>query len=979
MAPAGGSVPEVALLGRWAFDQAFQDAVAGMAVVDADCRYRLVNPAFCRMLGRDAADLIGGRTIDVAHPDDAARTGAELLSGGLWWAGAGQARKQYVRPDGTVVNTLQTTTVLRDEAGRGSALLVQVLDIREAEEARGRVERRLQALLARSSELTLLLDSDGRLVYVSPASARVIGYEPGTVQGRMADELLHPDDRARGANIFSGHLEAPGHVAAHDFRILHRDGTWRRVEAVVTNLLDDPAIGAVVVNLRDVTDERRVQEQLAASERRFRSLVTNSWDIITVHAADGRYLYASPAVTAQLGYLPEQLAGTHPFRLVHPEDAHIFEELARTIDGSRPDDQPLTYRLLRSDGEWRWLESMALNRLDDPAVRGVVVTTRDVTVRVRREAMQEALTTLSGEALRGEPLEHLFQRATDLAAGALGVRNCAVSRFIEGMSMEVVSRHGPALRSGIYPVEIDGQPTSLGASALRSRASVVWRADHPDTGRLPDAEALGLHSGAAALVADGPEPYGLVSAYSTSPEAFTADDVSFLEAVANVLAAAVGRCRVEVELRKRALQDELTGLPNRPALLDRMRVALARLARHPGDVAVLFIDTDDFKLVNDSLGHAAGDRVVAAVAERIAGALRHADTVARFGGDEFVILCESTDLPTAEEVARRVHDALVPPIELGERRINLTASIGIATTADPATIPDDLLAQADTAMYAAKQAGKHRSVCFDQAMRRRVDEQLQVVSGLRQAVERSELRLFYQPVVRADTGAVVGAEALVRWQHPVDGLLGPDRFIGYAEASELILPLGEWVLSTACRQGSAWAGAGLRATVSINVSGRQLAHPGFADTVERHLAESGVPPDLVCLEVTESAVMADIERAASILRELRSLGVQVGVDDFGTGYSSLSYLADLEFDFVKIDQSFVSRYDQDRRAAALLETIAALCRSLDLPAVAEGVETDAQLAEVRRLGITYAQGYLFGRPMPVDQLPSCGRGATTAA
>jgi predicted signal transduction protein with EAL and GGDEF domain len=369
----------------------------------------------------------------------------------------------------------------------------------------------------------------------------------------------------------------------------------------------------------------------------------------------------------------------------------------------------------------------------------------------------------------------------------------------------------------------------------------------------------------------------------------------------------------------------------------------------------------------------AGDRVVSAVAGRIQDVVRPTDTVARFGGDEFVVVCDQTDETAAAEVARRVRTALAAPILLDDRPIVVTASVGIAVTTDPAMTADDLLARADTAMYAAKQAGKDRSAVFDTGMRRKVNERLDTATGLRRALADGELRLHYQPVVTVSTGAVIGAEALLRWQHPTEGLLGPDRFIGYAETTGLIVPIGAWVFETACRQSATWQAEGRPAVMSINVSGRQLARPDIIEVVADALKASGVHPGNIVLEVTESAVLSDLDRAARVMTELRQLGVHLGMDDFGTGYSSLSYLANLPFDVVKIDRAFITGFGHDRRTAAMLETIAALCRSLDLRAVAEGVETEAQLAEVRRLGIPYVQGFLFGPAAPAEEMISGSR------
>ncbi len=888
-------------------EAAFRDAVTGMAILDLEGRFRMVNPAFCRLVGRSEDELMRLNPVDVTHPEDRPASASmleSLLSGG---ADSDQRRKRYVRPDGTVLTVQRTTTVMRNGEGEVVGLFSQVLDVSEAvaaEAALRKSEKRFRALVAHASDLTVLLDASGTVLYASPASAALLGYPPETVEGRSAFEFLHFEDLELATANFAFRRATPGVTAPAEYRVRHRDGSFRHVEIVVTNRFGDPDVSALVLNIRDVTEAREAERQLAASEQRLRALVSGSWDVITLHDADSRYLYCSPAVTTLLGWHPDELVDTDAMSLIHPDDvpaAQSFWQLTRESGPGRV----LEYRYRHRNGSWCWLESTAHNRLDDPAVGGVVVTSRDVSSRRRRAAQQDAVAVLSREALRGGALENLFTRAVNLVADVLEVEHCTVLRLEGADRLNVVVRYGSPLVEGAFPAEVGGRPVSLAARALRERRSVVWGSDDrdPELNWYPRFSRLGISSGAATAIGDGNDVFGALSVYSTEPDAFSRDEVSFLEATANVLVAAIGRRRVEQELRQQALHDNLTGLPNRVLLFDRLTAALARLDRQGGSVAVLFIDTDDFKLVNDSLGHAAGDQIVSAIAS------------------------------------------------------------------SPGLTPDDVLAQADTAMYTAKQAGKDRAAVFDQRMRQVVTAQLDTASGLRRALAGDELRLFYQPVVDSESGSVVGAEALIRWQHPTEGLLGPDRFIAYAESSGLIVPIGGWVLETACRQAAAFAAVGFAGSMSINVSSRQLVEVDLVAEVANALEQSGASPGAIALEVTESAVMTDVDRVARVLEELRRLGVNVGMDDFGTGHSSLSCLASLPLDFVKIDRSFIARFDEDRRAAALLQTIAALCRTLELAAVVEGVETERQRDEVRRLNIPYIQGFLFGRPVPAESFP----------
>jgi diguanylate cyclase (GGDEF)-like protein/PAS domain S-box-containing protein len=432
------------------------------------------------------------------------------------------------------------------------------------------------------------------------------------------------------------------------------------------------------------------------------------------------------------------------------------------------------------------------------------------------------------------------------------------------------------------------------------------------------------------------------------------------------------RKRAQAELAHRALHDPLTGLPNRLLFTDRLEVALARLARRAGAVAILFVDLDRFKLINDSHGHEVGDRVLVETASRLRGILRPSDTLSRFGGDEFTILCEDVSSEVdVSSVAERIAEALAEPFPLADREVFLSASIGIALGRDGAMSASALLRDADAAMYGAKERGRSRYAIYDGAMRLRGAERLETETALRRAIERDELRVHYQPEVELETGRVVGVEALVRWAHPDRGLVPPGEFIPVAEDTGLIAPIGEWVLREACRQAHAWQGvygdAPLR--MAVNLSGRQLAHEGLRDTVANALADADLPPELLCLEITESALAEDPDAARETLLSLRRLGVCLAIDDFGVGFSSLSQIRQLPpVDVIKIDRSFVSGIGQNREDEAIVASVISLARALEVETIGEGVETAEHAMALRELGCDHAQGFHFARPAPAAEI-----------
>jgi diguanylate cyclase (GGDEF)-like protein len=442
------------------------------------------------------------------------------------------------------------------------------------------------------------------------------------------------------------------------------------------------------------------------------------------------------------------------------------------------------------------------------------------------------------------------------------------------------------------------------------------------------------------------------------------DDAGSFEFYSGVMHDISERKRFESELAHQATHDALTGLPNRVLLLDRLEQALQRARRHHKRVAVLFLDLDRFKVVNDSLGHSVGDRLLVSIAERLGTVVRPGDTIARFGGDEFVVLCEDLETQAdAVAVAERVNAVISGPFEIDDAEVFVGVSIGIAFPDDIEAEAGTLIRDADAAMYRAKERGRARYEVFDNQMRASAVDRLDIENALRRAQERRELRVFYQPIISLDTGAITGVEALIRWEHPERGLLNPIEFIQIAEETGLIVPMGAWVLDHACRQIMRWQAqipdlGPLK--ISVNLSGRQLGHPNLVADVKAIITETHINPSQVELEITESVLMDDVEMSEDTLGQLKKLGVKLVVDDFGTGYSSLSYLRRFPVDVLKVDRSFVDGLGTDPSDSAIVTAIITLAHTLGLRAVAEGVETDTQLAELRNLSCDMARGLPHG-------------------
>ena len=706
--------------------------------------------------------------------------------------------------------------------------------------------------------------------------------------------------------------------------------------------------------IRYAIERMATEEALRESESRYRALAEGSPLAIFVNRNDKVVLANAACVKLFGASSPEDLVGTSALELFHPDSQGLVRERIREDSETVPF---VEVRIVRLDGTPMDVEATASPLLDQ-GVNAIQVVLRDISVR---KAAEEHLAQMEGR----------YRGLLEAAPDAMVVVNGAGEIVLLNLQAEN--------QFGYHRDELVGQPVTniipegfaerLIADDLRSAADAL-------------AQQIGTGIELSGRRKDGTEfPIEIMLSPLESAEGILVT-AAIRDISARKDAESVTRV-MGLQMTHSAQHDFLTGLPNRMLLSDRIGQAIFFASRHATHVAVLFLDLDGFKHINDSLGHPIGDKLLQSIARRLVECVRASDTVSRQGGDEFVVLLsEAEEWDDAAMVARRVLQAVAESHSIDQHDLRITTSIGVSVYPDDGEDAETLIKNADTAMYQAKENGRQRYQFFAPAMNVRAVERQSVEEGLRRALERQELVLHYQPKIDLRTGAIIGSEALIRWTHPTRGLVSPAQFIPIAEDCGLILPIDHWVLREACEQARVWLDAGLpAATIAVNVSAMELEDPTFLEGLFAILKKTRLDPRSLEVELTESVLMKHAESAASILRILRERGIQVAIDDFGTGYSSLSYLRKFAVDALKIDQSFVSQITSAGDDVSLVTAVMSMARSLKLRVVAEGVETSEQLAFLQALDCDEAQGFYFSRPVPPEQfaellrtgMPGAGR------
>lgn len=821
--------------------------------------------------------------------------------------------------------------------------------------------RRLESLLSHLPGMAYVCEPDPRwtMRYVSEGALDLTGYTADELLGEggvaFVDLIVEADRPLVRAAVLTALDTASTFTISYELR--HRNGSIRWVWEQGGAHAGGRQVEGLIL---DVTDRVHGELRLQQSEHHHRRLVESSPDAIVL-SSGGRIAYANPAAI-ELFAADRPLVGAALLDLVHRDDHAAVRRATRSTERESRDSGPTAYRVVTGRGQIVEVEvrSVAVTLSE---TRGTESIIRDTSERVRAERHRVAMQCVFEQVATDAPLRSTLDAIARIVDDRLPGRFCSIMLVADGHLHDGAAPSLPAsYRAAIDGVAIGPAQGSCGTAAWSGEAVASDDiASDPRWAAYADVAAdaglaacwslpIELHDGTVAAT------FGL---YGSEPGSLSEEDMVVLTQMRDVAAVALERDASRTALERCASYDELTGLPNRRTLLASLVAALEH--REPGRVAVLFIDLDDFKDVNDSFGHDAGDVVLQAAGHLLDAALDDTSTIARFSGDEFVVVCDDVEgAAQVESVVARLQASLSQPFRHEGQELLLHASIGIAVSSAGESA-EELLAKSDAAMYCAKETGGGAHSWFDQQLRERAARRLELGAALSGALEADELEVHYQPSVRLTDGEILGFEALVRWTRPGHGAVSPAELIPIAESSGLIVALGAKVLRDACSEAARWAllRPALACRVAVNVSPKQLHHAGLVDTVAGALVAAGLPPRLLCLEVTEGGIMGDVEASARVLRSLKALGVSIAVDDFGTGYSSLSRLRHLPVDTIKIDRSFVAELGRSDEDGAIVAAIIAVADALGMGVVAEGVETEGQRQALLHLGCEESQGFLW--------------------
>lgn len=900
----------------------------GIALMDLNGYFLRVNAALCRITGYEEPDLLVRSPLDITHPDDLEANVREMARLRRGNDTSREFLTRYVRADGRTIWVRVSGVLLRDAQGKPNYYLAQVQDVNERHEAKialRRSESMFRAIFENAAVGLARVDIEGHLLQTNAAFQRMVGYSEEELSTIRTSDITHPDDLHATSDYVYAMLDSAQESGTLEKRYIHRNGnvvwarvTWSRVERDCEHGCLDSRLCVI----EDITEERLAVEVT----QRLASIVESSADAIM--STDRHKIVTSWNRSAErlFGYKAEEIIGRPVSILFPPEKKAEFLDINATLRQGHTLD--LNSLRVRADGSLIPVSSVISPILDQNGkVVGASGIVRDISERIETDRILQRYRLLAEAASDVVVFTDEQGIIVEANQAAANLRGCRREELIGQQVLGMILRRDEAPLFNYDRVQ--EEPVTLETVVLRHNGAEI-----PMEVRVHATEM------------DGGLMYMCIGR-----------DIS-------------ERRDYEQQLARQAFHDGLTGIPNRALFVNRLAHALSRTHRSHGRVAVLFMDLDRFKVLNDSKGHLAGDQLLVAMAALLRSCLRVEDTIARFGGDEFTILLEDAhDEGQATRLAERILRKLQVPFNILGQEVYMTASIGIAFGSAADTSAEEMLRHADLAMYRAKSEGKARYAVYQPHLGVEAEERLRFESELHRAIELDEFHVHYQPVILMETRQVIGVEALARWQHPRFGLMPPDEFVPLQEQIGLIEPFTMWVLRKSLMACQRWHEAGYHLSVSVNLSPYNLHAPGFPEHVAALIREIGFPPSYLKLEITESAVMLDPAQALRVLNQLAAMGIRLSMDDFGTGYSSLSYLKQLPVHEIKIDKSFVMGMDvSDEDDAAIVRATIDLAHNLRKKVVAEGVESQTVWDLLNVLGCDAAQGFHMARPMPEDQV-----------
>lgn len=972
----------------------FTLATEVMCIADQKGYFKRVNPMFVRLMGYSESDLLGRPLLDFVHPEDRQRTLKEIAE--IPTRAALSFENRYICKDGSEL--LLSWNAFYDEAdGVTYASARDITEMRRAEIALLENEDMLRKMTEAARDAVLMLDNEGRISLWNHAAEQMFGFSSTEALGKDLHRLIAParfhKEFTKAFQQFQSSGEGAVVGKTVELAALHKNGNEFPMELSLSAVKIKEQWHAIGI-ARDITERQHTQSELQRSESRLKeaqrlSLLGN-WELDLrkdelVWSDEIYRIFEIDRLEFRASY--EQF-----IQAIHPEDRDMVNKAYQESVNSKQPYQTV-HRILLRDDRIKYVQERGETFYDESgkALRSIG-TVQDITASKMSElALQRAnrnlrlLSDCNMALVHADDEQKLLHEICRLCVESGGYMMAWVGFPLqdEGRTVTPVATSGRE-QGYLNDIRISWAENEFGkgptGTAIRTGRPSINQNVQKDPRMKPwRAAALqrGYQSSVSLPLIGDTRVLGALTLYAREADVFDAQEVKLLEELANDLAYGIVtlRSRVEHAAAKERLQflahfDALTHLPNRLLLHDRFEHAALTARSENRILALLYLDLDRFKQVNDSLGYAIGDQVIVMVVERLRACIPAAATISRITGDEFVVLLTGNlDIPMVAGLANAIWNALLEPVKVNEHSLNVSCSIGIGLYPSDGEEFDTLLKHAHAAVDSAKEAGRNTYRFFSREMNAGLADQIRLSGGLTDALRKQQFVLHYQPQIDIHTNRIIGAEALIRWQHPEDGLLGPDRFIGLAERSGHIVQIGEWVLNEACAQARRWLDQQESApVVAVNLSALQFKRGNVLEMVTAALASSGLPARYLELELTESILVQDVVGTMKTLHDLKLMGVKLAIDDFGTGYSSLSYLKQLAVDKIKIDQSFVRDMLSDADSASLVRAIIQLGHNLQLTVIAEGVETSTQLELLEVAQCDEAQGYLFSRPVPADKL-----------